>query len=314
MAVSLAWSTARLWPWTTTGPTPIRARRPPPPLPPGRGRGAPPPARRGCSAFTLAGPGAGRPRPRPPGRQRPAAAPPPRRAGAARVERQRVPPRRRVARPHLRTLTPLRIDPSARRGRRRHRAPRGGADGDLGGGGRSPATRSAISGTGRGYAIDADGAAYLLAGDESALPAISTILEALPADGRRCRWSSRSATPRPSSTSPGRAGSRCPGTCRRRRRAPRRRAGGGGRRPRRSSPGRGSGWPARPPRCSASAATCSTRSALPRGQCTVRGYWKHGRAGDLTLRRSRRRQPEPHGGRGAEGPPALGALRRAPPS
>jgi len=40
---------------------------------------------------------------------------------------------------------------------------------------------AAISGPGRGYAIVADAPGYLLAGDETAIPAISQLLEALPA-------------------------------------------------------------------------------------------------------------------------------------
>lgn len=39
----------------------------------------------------------------------------------------------------------------------------------------------AVSGTGRGYAVDEGATAFLLGGDESAIPAISVLLEALPA-------------------------------------------------------------------------------------------------------------------------------------
>lgn len=42
--------------------------------------------------------------------------------------------------------------------------------------------RAAVAGTGRGYTIDPDARSYLLAGDESALPAISLLLAALPPD------------------------------------------------------------------------------------------------------------------------------------
>lgn len=45
-----------------------------------------------------------------------------------------------------------------------------------------PGDPAAISGPGRGYAIDRDAHAFLLAGDETAIPAISQLLEALPAD------------------------------------------------------------------------------------------------------------------------------------
>ena len=45
-----------------------------------------------------------------------------------------------------------------------------------------PGDPAAISGPGRGYAIDRDAPVFLLAGDESAIPAISQLLEALPAE------------------------------------------------------------------------------------------------------------------------------------
>jgi len=83
------------------------------------------------------------------------------------------------SRPHLRTLTPLRIDTE-----------RGEVDLDIvlhGSGPLAtwatdvvPGAPVAISGTGRGYEIDPDAPAFVLAGDESALPAITTILLALP--------------------------------------------------------------------------------------------------------------------------------------
>ena len=40
----------------------------------------------------------------------------------------------------------------------------------------------AISGPGRGYTIDGEAPAFLLAGDETAIPAIGQLLEAIPAD------------------------------------------------------------------------------------------------------------------------------------
>ena len=43
-----------------------------------------------------------------------------------------------------------------------------------------PGDRAAISGTGRGYDIDQAARSFLLAGDESALPAIAMLLDVLP--------------------------------------------------------------------------------------------------------------------------------------
>ena len=85
------------------------------------------------------------------------------------------------SRPIIRTLTPLRFEP-------------GGLELDVevvthGHGPLSawadaaePGDRVAVSGTGRGYEIDPAARAFLLAGDESALPAISALLEALQPD------------------------------------------------------------------------------------------------------------------------------------
>jgi NADPH-dependent ferric siderophore reductase len=44
-----------------------------------------------------------------------------------------------------------------------------------------PGDRAAISGPGRGYTIDHDAPAFLLAGDETAIPAMSQLLERMPA-------------------------------------------------------------------------------------------------------------------------------------
>jgi NADPH-dependent ferric siderophore reductase len=84
------------------------------------------------------------------------------------------------SRPPLRTLTPLRVDAASDQ-----------LDVDVvlhGEGALSdwaetatPGRRVAVSGTGRGYDIDATATRFVLAGDESALPAIGTLLPALPA-------------------------------------------------------------------------------------------------------------------------------------
>ena len=181
------------------------------------------------------------------------------------------------SRPHLRTLTPLRVDEE-----------RGEVDVDIVLHGAGPmatwaaaATAGdevALSGTGRGHAISADAPAHLLAGDESALPAISTILEALPAGAMATVLVeigdavAELALPgsadttvawvvQPPGAPPGEALARAveaatiePGT---------------------------QVWVA-----GEAAAAQRIRRHLfetrrvPRSQCTVRGYWKHGRAGD----------------------------------
>ncbi len=85
-------------------------------------------------------------------------------------------------RPAIRTLTPLRVDIDEQGTttlvveivRHEHGAL---ADWLAVAGTGSPV---AISGTGRGYAIDLEASSFLLLGDESAIPAISMLLEALP--------------------------------------------------------------------------------------------------------------------------------------
>ncbi len=83
------------------------------------------------------------------------------------------------SRPTIRTFTPRRLDPDA---------PELDIDAVLHGvgpasqwaGGVTPGAAAALSGPGRGYTIDTETPAFLLAGDESAIPAISQLLEALP--------------------------------------------------------------------------------------------------------------------------------------
>jgi NADPH-dependent ferric siderophore reductase len=139
----------------------------------------------------------------------------------------------------------------------------------------------AVSGPGRGYVPDKDTTSFLVAGDESALPAITTLLPALPADARvavlieiadpaaRLPWSGRPAAVTtwldlPAGAPPGDrlvdavvssdldGGSRV--------------------------------WAA-----GEAAAMQRIRRhlfdvrGLPRSRAVVRGYWKHGRGGDLDV-------------------------------
>jgi len=84
-------------------------------------------------------------------------------------------------RPTIRTFTPWRVDPEA-------------PELDVGivvhGGGvasdwavsAEPGQPAAISGPGRGYTVDRDAPAYLVAGDETAIPAITQVLDAVPGE------------------------------------------------------------------------------------------------------------------------------------
>jgi NADPH-dependent ferric siderophore reductase len=83
-------------------------------------------------------------------------------------------------RPSIRTLTPRRFDPAALELDVDVVIHGGGAASEWAGGAR-PGDEAAISGPARGYTIDPEGTQYLLAGDETAIPAISQLLESLPA-------------------------------------------------------------------------------------------------------------------------------------
>jgi NADPH-dependent ferric siderophore reductase len=84
-------------------------------------------------------------------------------------------------RPTIRTFTPWRVDPDA------HELDLGivvhgtGAASEWAEAAET-GHAGAISGPGRGYTIDRDAPAFLLAGDETAIPAITQLLEELPAD------------------------------------------------------------------------------------------------------------------------------------
>jgi len=84
-------------------------------------------------------------------------------------------------RPPIRTLTPLRLDTTTQELDLEIVVHAGGAA-SAWAQAAQPGDKAAISGPGRGYPIDADATGFLLGGDESAIPAISQLLEALPAD------------------------------------------------------------------------------------------------------------------------------------
>jgi len=177
----------------------------------------------------------------------------------------------------MRTLTPLRFDPDR---------PELDLEIVLHGDGplsawaaaAAPGDPTALSGPGRGYTIDPAVGTYVLAGDESALPAISTLLAAMPPDARitvlaevthpdarlglpahpgaEVRWLDRTAGVRP--------GEALVTAVQQAEIATDARV-----------------WAA-----GEAASMQRIRKHLaderdhPRAHCTVRGYWKHGRAGD----------------------------------
>jgi NADPH-dependent ferric siderophore reductase len=83
-------------------------------------------------------------------------------------------------RPTIRTLTPRRVDAQDLELDLDFVTHGGGAASEWAEGA-EPADPAAVSGPGRGYTIDGDAPSFLLAGDETAIPAISQLLEALPA-------------------------------------------------------------------------------------------------------------------------------------
>lgn len=92
-------------------------------------------------------------------------------------------------RPTIRTFTPVRLDPDASHPDADTDGPELVLDVVVHPGGvasawateASPGAPAAVSGPGRGYEIDADATAFLVAGDESALPAIAQLLAVIPA-------------------------------------------------------------------------------------------------------------------------------------
>jgi NADPH-dependent ferric siderophore reductase len=84
-------------------------------------------------------------------------------------------------RPTIRTFTPRHVDPEALELDLDIVVHDGGTASEWAEAA-GPGDPAAISGPGRGYTIDRDAPAFFLAGDETAIPAISQLLEALPAE------------------------------------------------------------------------------------------------------------------------------------
>jgi len=84
-------------------------------------------------------------------------------------------------RPTIRTFTPRRVDPEALE-LDVEIVTHGGGVASGWAGAAKPGDPAAVSGPGRGYTVDREAPAFLLAGDETAIPAISQLLEALPLD------------------------------------------------------------------------------------------------------------------------------------
>jgi NADPH-dependent ferric siderophore reductase len=182
-------------------------------------------------------------------------------------------------RPVIRTLTPLRLDAAAHRLDLEIVVHEGGAASAwaLAAG---PGDQAALSGPGRGYPVEADAPGFVLAGDESAIPALGQLLEALPED-KPVRVMVETADPEARLDLPGHPGATVewcdlpPG----------------------APPGEalvtavtaatGPDLPAGTRIWAAGEAAAMQRirrhlfeeRRIPRSQTWIRGYWKHGRAG-----------------------------------
>jgi NADPH-dependent ferric siderophore reductase len=180
-------------------------------------------------------------------------------------------------RPTIRTFTPWRVDPDALELDVGIVVHGGGVASDWAVSADSGAA-AAVSGPGRGYTVDVDAPAYLVAGDETAVPAITQVLEALPhetlvhvhvevagADARLALPAHPSATVEWHDLPPG------------------------------ASPGDALAAAVRDVDLAADTRVWAAGEAaavqrirrhlfadrgIPRAQTSVRGYWKHGRAGD----------------------------------
>ena len=179
-------------------------------------------------------------------------------------------------RPPIRTFTPLRVDSTALELDVEVVLHDGGAASEWARTAQ-PGDEIALSGPGRGYTVDAAAPGFLVGGDETALPAITELLAVLPdvpvavhieiaqpeakrplpgRDGVTTSWhvAGPDAAPGDALVAAIGAAPVAPGAS-------------------------GCGSRARRLRSSGSGGSCSKRGRIPRAQTTIRGYWKHGRAG-----------------------------------
>ena len=181
------------------------------------------------------------------------------------------------SRPAIRTFTPWRVDADALELEVGIVVHGGGVASEWVQSAR-PGDPAAISGPGRGYTVDREAPAYLVAGDETAMPAITQVLESLPAEVP-VRVCVEIAHPDGRLELPARAGSGAEWCLL----APE------------ATPGEALGAAVRDAELAPDTRIWVAGEAagvqrirrhlfedrgIPRAQTAVRGYWKHGRAGD----------------------------------